>query len=411
VEKYASYHFMQQMQSTLTTLFSLLFAMSLPFVLEAQPSCAILNCTCGVPAQVTVPDGNFENPLITPSLIVTYGAGNSFGAWLVNSGQIDILDPNYGGNWASGNPNGASQFIDLHGLVPGTISTQLVGLIPNKIYTISIWYAKNPGAPSANCNITIANGAWLNQSWTATNNPASGWLQICFSFTALAATAELRLAGSGPLSAGGVLLDDITLWASCSQDDAGSFQSLNLIQACQNQSITLTHLGNQVLGSGSALSYVLVADSTTTLPANILQISPTPTFSFDPATMSVNTVYFVAAVAAPGAAGAPNWASNCIDLSYFASVVWKPVPMVAASGAPPLVCGNRCAEFLLNFTGAFPISLSWSVNLGSQTLTGIFSATSPNQILTICPPTGQSFPVGGLSLDFIGISDAFCVCP
>jgi hypothetical protein len=398
------------MKPTSIILSYVLFILSFPVFLEAQPACATANCCCAVPP-LTVTNGNFETPQIAPQLRITYSAGNSFGAWLVNSGEIDLLAPTYI-NWASGNPNGPSQFIDLHGLVPGTISTQLVGLISNTTYTFSIWYAKNPGAASATCNITVANGAWLNQSWTATNNPASGWEQICFSFTALAATAELRLAGSGPASAGGVLLDDITLWGCCANNaNAGSFQSLNLVQACQNQSITVPHLGNQTLNPGSALSFVLVADSMAALPAGIVQTSATPTFSFNPATMSVNTVYYVAAVAAPGAAGAPNWASNCLDLSYFASLVWKPVPTVMAGGALPVVCENRCVDFSLDFTGAFPISLSWSLNLGSQILTGVFLATAANQVLTICPPTGQSFPVGSLNLQFVGISDAFCVCP
>jgi hypothetical protein len=213
-----------------------------------------------------------------------------------------------------------------------------------------------------------------------------------------------------------VAIGDMGAWSGlqlppCCSNNAGNFQSLNLIQACQNQSITPTHLGNQDLNPGSALSFVLVADSLAALPGGIVQISATPTFSFNPATMSVNTQYYVAAVAAPGSAGAPDWSSNCIDLSYFTKVLWKPVPTVALSGAPPEVCANGCAQFSLNFTGAFPISLSWSVNLGSQTLTGVLSAPSASQVLTVCPPMGQNFPVGGLSLQFMGISDAFCVCP
>jgi hypothetical protein len=130
---------------------------------------------------------------------------------------------------------------------------------------------------------------------------------------------------------------------ACCANDAGHFQSLSLVQACADESITLDHLGDEVLNPGAALSFVLVTDSTATLPTGILQISTTPTFTFNASTMQVNTVYFVAAVAAPGPAGAPDWSSTCIDLSYFAKVKWNALPTFQVLSFPPAVCANGCA--------------------------------------------------------------------
>ncbi len=198
---------------------------------------------------------------------------------------------------------------------------------------------------------------------------------------------------------------------ACCANDAGHFETLSLIQACADESITLNHLGDEVLNPNAALSFVLVTDSTATLPTGILQISATPTFTFNASTMNVNTIYFVVAVAAPGPAGAPDWSSNCIDLSYFAKVKWNALPTFQVLSIPSAFCSNGCAEVSLLFSGNFPINLSWSMNIGTENLTGTFSANMPNEVLSICPPAGQNFPIGSLDLQFLSISDVNCACP
>ncbi|MEZ5033153.1 MAG: DUF642 domain-containing protein [Saprospiraceae bacterium] len=185
-------------------------------LVHAQPACVSANCCCGDPVEIGVPCGDFEAPPYANPIIV-YFPGEMFCDWTVYSGSIDVLGPNYS-NWASGNPNGATQFIDLHGNTPGSFGTTLTGMIPGYTYTLVFWYAKNAGTPTANCQVEIANGAWLDETFTATNNGADGWLEKCMTFTAQAATANLRFTGSSPVTAGGVLLDDITLWG-CPLDD------------------------------------------------------------------------------------------------------------------------------------------------------------------------------------------------
>ena len=194
----------------------LLFLLLAAGLIHAQPACVSANCCCGDPVEVGVPCGDFEAPPYANPIIV-YFPGEMFCDWTVYSGSIDVLGPNYS-NWASGNPNGATQFIDLHGNTPGSFGTTLTGMVPGYSYTLVFWYAKNAGAPTANCQVEIANGAWLDETFTATNNGADGWLEKCMTFTAQAATANLRFTGSSPVTAGGVLLDDITLWG-CPLDE------------------------------------------------------------------------------------------------------------------------------------------------------------------------------------------------
>lgn len=179
-------------------------------VLQAQPACVNDQCCCGDPVEVGVPCGDFEAPPFANPIIV-FNTGEMYCDWTIVSGSVDLLGANYS-NWAQGNPNGPSQYIDLHGNTVGTIATTLNGLNPGQQYILTLYYAKNAGASSANCRVTVAGGAWLDSTFTATNNGADGWLLKCYRFTAQAATAELRFAGSGGNPNQGVLLDDISLW-------------------------------------------------------------------------------------------------------------------------------------------------------------------------------------------------------
>ncbi len=186
--------------------------------MHAQPDCALTACCCGTPEQVVIPNGNFEDPPIVPiNTFITFFAGDNYSGWNVLSGSIDVLGANSPA-FNSGNPNGPSQCIDINGFTNATIATTLTGLMPGCVYTISLWYAKNPGVSSASCTIQIAGGSWLNATWTASNNGSDSWLERCYTFTALASTAELRFSGSSSVPVAGVLLDDITLW-KCPKDE------------------------------------------------------------------------------------------------------------------------------------------------------------------------------------------------
>jgi hypothetical protein len=187
--------------------------------LRSQPACVLNTCCCGAPEEVGIPNGGFEDPPIAPlNGRITFFAGETYSTWSVLGGSIDLLGPNYS-NYTAGNPNGASQFIDLNGFTAGTIATTLTGLMPGSVYTIVLWYAINPGGSSANCIIQVAGGAWLNANWTATNYGNDIWLERCFTFTAQAASAELRFIGSSPMPTAGMLLDNMTMWKKCPMDN------------------------------------------------------------------------------------------------------------------------------------------------------------------------------------------------
>ena len=197
---------------------------------------------------------------------------------------------------------------------------------------------------------------------------------------------------------------------SCCNNDAGNFASSAPLSACANQTIAATHLGDETLTAGSSLSFVLATSPTGPFPASVIQSSATPEFAFNPALMNTNTTYYIVAVAAPGPPGAPNWSATCRDISAAVPVQWQPLPTLQVVGSPAPACANACAQVTINFTGAFPITLDWQLTINSQVITGSWTADNSTETFSICPETGQSFPVGNLNLSFLQLADGVCVC-
>lgn len=197
---------------------------------------------------------------------------------------------------------------------------------------------------------------------------------------------------------------------TCCANDAGTFASLAPITLCANELVNPDHNGDEVLSPGSSLTFLLLNSNTPTLPDNVLATSATPTFAFNPATMTTNTTYYVAAFAAPLSGGVPDWNASCKDLSLLVPVIWKAIPTVALSAPPAALCENGCTEVTLQFTGDLPITLSWTTSSSAGPISGAWTATATPATFTLCAPAGASFPPGSLPLQWTGIANAFCVC-
>jgi gliding motility-associated-like protein len=195
----------------------------LPVGSWGQPPC--VECCCGDPEEVGFPCGDFEEPpFAAPGGWIDYGAGQSYCGWTVVSGSISIHHGDHN-NLGAGNPNGASQHLDLNGSSPGTVERTLTGLTAGSQYTITLWYAAHNGAGTATAQMLINNGAWLDATWS-TNVPGNvNWEFLCLSFVADAPTAVIRLIGSSNNPCCGMLIDDMSMW-EC-DPDAGPPQADN----------------------------------------------------------------------------------------------------------------------------------------------------------------------------------------
>ncbi len=192
---------------------------------------------------------------------------------------------------------------------------------------------------------------------------------------------------------------------TCCANFAGTFQNPVPASICGTTPFTPVHNGNAVLTSGSILRFILVTDTLAPLPNALLTVSNTPNFPFNPATMSFNNTYYVAAVATTTINGAPNWNSNCLDVSYYIPVIWRPQPSVQFVVSNPNICAGDCSTVTANFTGTAPFTLTYNVpGIGQQVL----NFPSNTGSFEVCLPANA--PLGNLSVTAVRVVDAWCLC-
>ncbi|MFN8279519.1 MAG: gliding motility-associated C-terminal domain-containing protein [Saprospiraceae bacterium] len=190
---------------------SLLISLAGYCLLASTPSGG--NCCCGGWTQLFFPNLDFEDgPDPPPGGFIVYGTGAIFGGWTVTRATVDHVEATHAG-LGNGNPNGASNFVDLHGSPGfGAISYKLTNLKPGASYRIEFWTAQNGGNHSSTGTLKIAGGAWLNESWTVTISGSVLWFKQSYMFMATSDMADMEFSSVGDLVYAGTLIDDIAIF-------------------------------------------------------------------------------------------------------------------------------------------------------------------------------------------------------
>lgn len=154
----------------------------------------------------------FEIPSIGAAPFVTYVAGNSFNGWSVGGVSVDIVSNAFGIPAAGG-----SQFVDLAGTLPGTISRQLA-LDPGQ-YILSFAFRGNtfdPNPPGGNYLAQVVAGIGAAVPYVASvSSTVQSWQTAAFEFTATQPQTLVSFASlvSGANGNGGVLIDNVQIAA------------------------------------------------------------------------------------------------------------------------------------------------------------------------------------------------------
>ncbi len=142
--------------------------------------------------------------------------------------------------------------------------------------------------------------------------------------------------------------------------DAGVMDQTPLV-LCAGEIASASAAVGTSLGPIDTLLYALV---TTNTPATwtILDLSNTPTFAFDPATMTPGTTYYIFALAGiPNAATGIDLNHPCASISVGSSVVWQPAATASLSGDLN-ICAGDSTTLTFSFTGNPPFNAIYEVN-------------------------------------------------
>lgn len=177
------------------------------------------------------------------------------------------------------------------------------------------------------------------------------------------------------------------------------------INICDSSNAVVNSAVGVVLQNNDILRYFLITDPLDIINS-ILAVSITPSFPFNPNSMSLNTTYYVVAGAGDNLNGNIDFDDPCLSFSNLIPVTWRSRPTVAfeIAGSPD-ICAGDCVNIDVIFTGTPSFTLTYtSPNGGSATQT----FTSNTGMFEVCVPANA--PNGGVAIQATALTDAFCTC-
>ncbi len=244
-------------------------------------------------------------------------------------------------------------------------------------------------------NFKITNGADTAKTFTVGGTPGTLASDTVFTSSPIAFGTPYSFTISTPIGCDTTISG---LGQCACTTDAGTMD-LTKIEGCVGSDVFPKHNGDQTLDTDDApLNFILYSNAAD--PAgSILTFDNAPpiSFSFDAATMTAGTTYYIAAVAGNlMGAGQVNPSDPCISVSPPVEVVWHALPTATISGNAK-ICAGQQATVNINFTGTGPWDFVYKLN-GVST-----PGTSAQALFKIntTPQQSQTFVM-------VSVSDKFC---
>lgn len=181
-------------------------------------------------AQNLLADSGFESPVAPANGFFTYGAPQTFGAWTVEAGSVDLLNNYFA-------PNTGAQSVDLDGSSPGAIYQDFATTV-GQSYAVQFFMAGNVegGAaikrvelfwgPSAGALTSLGVFSFDVTGRTRTN---MGWaLRDAGLATATSTSTRLAFRSLSAFGANGAVLDDASVVAAAVVPEPSTYALLGL---------------------------------------------------------------------------------------------------------------------------------------------------------------------------------------
>jgi hypothetical protein len=165
----------------------------------------------------------------------------------------------------------------------------------------------------------------------------------------------------------------------CNCDTEVGQMGLTLIENCGPGTVMANYDNtDEFLDPDDARVFILHSGSSASIIPPVIATSTTPSVTFDPATMSYGTTYYLSAVVGndDGAGGVDEAGDPCSQVAQGTPIVFYQLPTATIAGGTDICVGNS-TNLTLTLTGAAP----WDVNINGSSVS-IF--TSPF-IYTVSP--------------------------
>ncbi len=177
--------------------------------------------------------------------------------------------------------------------------------------------------------------------------------------------------------------------------EAGDMDNATITE-CGDGPVSATDAAGTVLDADDILVYYLHTGASNTL-GTVIATNSLPEFSYNGATMSYGTTYYISAVAGTDdGTGSIDLMDPCLSIAAGTPVVFYEVPSASISGGVE-ICPGESADLTIDLTGDSP----WSVLINGQQITGIVGTP---YTYTVSPDTTTDYVL-------TQVNDEFCSAP
>lgn len=175
----------------------------------------------------------------------------------------------------------------------------------------------------------------------------------------------------------------------CNCTSAAGETDPTVINECGNGPVTVAYdNANENFDGNDTLNFVLHTGSGITIVPPVLYQGSEPTVSFNPATMSYGTTYYLSAVVGDNVGGLVDLNDPCLDVAQGTPITFFQVPSANLSGTTEICEGDE-ANLVVDFTGVGPWSITLDDGDTTTTINGITSNpytlnVNPNGTTTYC---------------------------
>lgn len=170
--------------------------------------------------------------------------------------------------------------------------------------------------------------------------------------------------GCGP-----VLVEQASIQCECITD-AGSL-NISVLEVCETDAAVGIHNSDETLDGDDILLFVL-HDAPGNILGNVVGFNSIPMFSYDPATMSLGTTYYICAVAGnDDGTGNLDLTDPCISVVCGIPVIFNALPTIDITD-DATICNGESSIVTFNMTGVGPFNVEYIDDNGvTQNLMGV----------------------------------------
>ena len=267
--------------------------------------------------------------------------------------------------------------LTVHQIPTNTIPTYFCDLT-NSLYAGS--FDISGGAGSGNYILVSGPGSITDSTYTVMNVPTGDTISVTYTDINRCDTIQV----------------DMSFICVCTTE-AGDMNP-DTLHFCVDEVATAIHDNTNTILDGNDILEFVLHQLPDTILGNIVDRGPNPSFAFIPGTMTVETVYYISAVAGNGNGGIVDPNDPCLDVAPGQPVIFHALPTADIANMASEICKGDSVDLTIDLTGVAPFTVVYTADNVAQPALN----TNTNQLVVTVSPMSTT------TYGLIAVSDVNC---